>query len=240
MMSRFLKAGLLWPAVLALAGLAVLLSLGVWQWERKAWKEALIEQIASRSTGAPVSIDAVIAEQQRSGDIEYRRVSVAGRFRHDLERYFFAAAPGQPGWHVVTPLVLADGRIVWVNRGFVPDTLKEPQRRAVGQVPGVVTVVGLVRTTVPPDTFTPANDPARNMWYRRDVAALDRSAGVESLPFLIEADATPVPGGWPKGGITRVFLSNRHLEYALTWWGLAATLVGVFSAFAYGRLKRAR
>ena len=56
-------------------------------------------------------------------------------------------------------------------------------------------------------------------------------------PFYVEADATPNPGGWPKGGQTRLDIPNNHLQYAMTWFGIAATLVGVFTAFAWKRLK---
>jgi surfeit locus 1 family protein len=58
------------------------------------------------------------------------------------------------------------------------------------------------------------------------------------VPFFVDAEASPEnPGGFPKGGVTRLALSNRHLEYALTWYGLALTLIGVFAAFAVGRLR---
>ena len=59
------------------------------------------------------------------------------------------------------------------------------------------------------------------------------------LPFFVDAEAEPAPpGGWPRGGVTRLELPNRHLEYALTWYGLAAALVGVFLAFAAARWQQ--
>jgi surfeit locus 1 family protein len=61
---------------------------------------------------------------------------------------------------------------------------------------------------------------------------------VSVLPFVIEADAQPLPpGGLPKGGVTRIALPNRHLEYAVTWYGIALTLVGVYLVFAINRLR---
>ena len=61
------------------------------------------------------------------------------------------------------------------------------------------------------------------------------------VPFFVDADAEPAnPGGFPRGGATRLVLPNRHLEYALTWYGLALTLIGVFTAFARGRLRSLR
>jgi surfeit locus 1 family protein len=102
-----------------------------------------------------------------------------------------------------------------------------------------------------PAWFVAENDPARNVWFWPDLAAMTASAfpggpqkaaeGPQkpvSLAFAIDADAKPEPpGGLPRGGVTRLDLPNRHLEYALTWYGLAATLVGVYLAFAVSRLR---
>jgi surfeit locus 1 family protein len=59
------------------------------------------------------------------------------------------------------------------------------------------------------------------------------------VPFIVDAELDPgLPGGFPKGGVTRLELPNRHLEYALTWYGLAAALVAVFAAFAVTRWRQ--
>ena len=85
--------------------------------------------------------------------------------------------------------------------------------------------------------FVPAPDPARNEWFNRDIAGISASRGLpDPQPYLVEADATPNPGGWPKGGQLRVDLPNNHLQYAFTWFGIAACLVGVFGVFAWRRL----
>jgi surfeit locus 1 family protein len=232
---------LVWASIATLAAFAVLIGLGWWQWQRKAWKEGLIAQITARTTAAPVSIKTAHDRYRQAPDqVEYLRVGAEGRFDHTKERYFYAPVTGGTGWHVVAPLVMADGGTVWVNRGIVPDALRDPAKRPEGQIAGTVSIVGLARLPTAADTFTPPNDPVRNAWYRRDVDELDASAfgsGHRSLPFVIEADDTAVPGGWPKGGITRLVIPNRHLEYALTWWGLAATLVGVYAAFAISRRR---
>jgi surfeit locus 1 family protein len=96
-----------------------------------------------------------------------------------------------------------------------------------------------------PGLFTPKNDIEQTLWYWPDVAGLTASAfsgaGVQTLPFTVDADAKPAPpGGLPAGGVTRLDLPNRHLEYALTWYGLALTLIGVYAAFAVSRLRPAR
>jgi surfeit locus 1 family protein len=243
MLGRLRQAKLVWPTVAALAAFGVLLALGTWQLERKRWKEGLLAKIADRVASAPRPV-ALAAELARRGDdIEYMHVSALGRFHHDKERYLYAPAPGGLAWHVYTPLETAPGRIVWVNRGLVPDASKSPATRATGQVPGEADVRGVVRLPPGKTLFTPQNDAAGNLWYWADLSALTASAfprgsAVSVLPFVIEADAQPLPpGGLPRGGVTRIVLSNRHLEYAITWYGIALTLVGVYLAFAVNRLQ---
>jgi surfeit locus 1 family protein len=93
--------------------------------------------------------------------------------------------------------------------------------------------------------FEPDADQARNVWYWRDLQGMTALLGsaedrARVLPFFVDATAEPAnPGGWPKGGVTRLDIPNRHLEYALTWFGLAATLLAVFAAFAWTRLHAA-
>jgi surfeit locus 1 family protein len=229
---------------MALVGIAALASLGTWQLQRKAWKEEILARIEQRTQAAPVSFEAAIAEAQRSADVEYRRVRVRGRFRHEDERHFYA--PDQrlgPGLHVYTPLETTDGTVVFVNRGFVPEALRDPAKRDDGQAAGEVEVTGLVRLPSAKGAFTPANRPERNLWFWRDLdalyASLAKNESTRRAPFVIDAEAEPQNhGGWPRGGTTVLRVPNRHLEYALTWYGLAGTLVVVYVVFAAGRLRQ--
>jgi surfeit locus 1 family protein len=181
-------------------------------------------------------------------------VRLRGVFDHTEERHIFTApprAPGVPataraGYWVLTPLRLeGTGRIAHVNRGFVPDDRKAADSRAAGQPSGTVEIVGLYRTADRRATFDGANDPAGNVWYVRDPAELwPRAFPAATSPGgawpVAYVDMTgPPPGGGlplPLGG--RTTISNRHLEYALTWYGLAGTLLAVYGAFAWGRLRR--
>jgi surfeit locus 1 family protein len=242
MLRRLKDAGLLGATLAMLVGLALLIALGTWQMQRKQWKEGLIARIAERVTAGPIDLAQAEDIWRRTGDIEYLHVTAHGRFQHDKERYLFAPTQeGGPGWHVYTPLEVAQGRILWVNRGWVPDAAKAAPAHSQGQLPGEVEIRGLLRMPEKPGAFTPANDVARNQWFWRDVAGMTASAfaggSVEALPFELDADALPEPpGGLPRGGVTRIELPNRHLEYAITWYGLALTLIGVYSAFVATRL----
>ena len=125
---------------------------------------------------------------------------------------------------MLTPLRQADGRVIFVDRGFVPADLKDPAKRAAGQLAGTVRVdrPASAAAAAKPSWFLPDNRPERNFWFWIDLpamAAADRLSDV--APFYIVADATPNPGGWPKGSETAQPLPNNHLQYAITWFALA-------------------
>jgi surfeit locus 1 family protein len=235
---------LLWPGVMTLVGLAILIGLGTWQLERRAWKEGLIVAIEARTRAEPVGLMAAVERVRAGGDVEYTRVAARGRFLHDKEQYFYAPdAELGPGYNVFTPFELAVERsVVFVNRGYVPEALKDPLKRKPGQIEGEVEIIGILRKPGPKGTFTPDNEPQRNLWYWVDLDGLFAAAfggsAPERVPALLEAEA-PAPGGWPKGGATRLNLPNRHLEYAITWFGLAFALAAVFAVYAVPRLRRA-
>lgn len=220
----------------------ILISLGTWQVERLQWKEGLIAEIDARRTAAPIAADQALADIAKGVDIDYRAIALTGRFDHAKERYFLATSDGAPGFYVYTPLTLADGRIVFINRGFVPDELKDPAKRKAGEIEGDVTVNGLARVklTVKPSFMVPDNEPAKNLFFWKDMAAMAASAGLDGtkvLPFFVDAGSAPNPGGLPLGGVTQIDLPNNHLSYAVTWYGLAAALV-VISALAMRRKGR--
>jgi surfeit locus 1 family protein len=187
-----------------------------------------------------------VEELLRGGqDIEYLHVAARGRFHHDKERYLYAPGKATLGWLVYTPLEVAPARFVWVNRGWVPDERKAPARRVEGQMQADVDVIGLARLSKKPGPLVPANDVLHNLWYWPDISAMSVSAfgaaTTQAAPFLIDVDAKPSPpGGLPAGGTTRLTLPNRHLEYALTWYGLALTLIGVYLAFCVAVARAAR
>jgi surfeit locus 1 family protein len=221
--------------VALLGGFAVitLLALGTWQVQRLHWKEGLLATIEARRTAAPLPLAEIEARYQSTGDVDYTPVTATGIFRHGGERHFLSTWKGQSGFFVYTPLELADGRFVFVNRGFVPYDLKDSSKRPQGQIEGEVTVTGLARNALPqkPSSLVPDNDPAKNVFYWKDRDAMAASAGLraaaEIVPVFIDADATPNPGGYPIGGVTLIDLPNSHLQYAVTWYGLAAALVAI-------------
>jgi surfeit locus 1 family protein len=230
------RASLIWPAIFTFFAGAILISLGVWQLHRLAWKENLIAEIEARAHAAPQPLPAVADwPRLRPEDYEYRHVVAEGTFENGKEVLVFRSAK-EPGYHVLTPLRLKSGGYVIVNRGFVPIDHKEQSTRRVGQIEGETKITGLLRRPEPRNFFTPADDPAAGQYFTSDPDAIARHFSlVPAAPFTIDADSTPVPGGWPRGGTTVLKLPNNHLSYALTWFGLALALLGVFVVFAWQR-----
>lgn len=228
------KARLIWPAIFTLAASAVLISLGVWQLNRLAWKQDLIAKIEARAHAAPQRLPAIADwPKLRPADYEYRHVIAEGIFENDKEALVFH--PGkEPGYHVLTPLRLTGGGYVIINRGFVPSAYKEQSTRLGGLIEGETRIAGLMR---PPETrnmFTPPDNPPAGEYFTSDPETIAKHFGLAAAaPFLIDADAAPVPGGWPRGGTTVLALPNNHLSYAVTWFALALALFGVFAAYAW-------
>ncbi|MGH6717702.1 MAG: SURF1 family protein, partial [Alphaproteobacteria bacterium] len=207
-------------------GVAILLGLGTWQVERASWKDGLQAALDARLALPPMALPQALDDPRAWS---YRRVVVSGRFDHDHEMTVLAPSrDGVSGWHVVTPLVQADGTAVLVDRGWVPMGLRDAAARPAGQIAGPVTVEGVVVVPSEPGLFTPDNEPATGSWFRTDPAAMAAWAGVVAPPVLIEAGPRPVAGGFPEGGQTIVRLRNEHRGYAATWYALAVALAVVY------------
>ena len=237
---------MLWPSVLAALGLAILCSLGVWQLQRAEWKGNLLHRVGQAVEAAPVPL----AQALRTPDPAYAHVRLEGRFLHGQERYVFTSRDRVPGVLVFTPFVpegAAEGTPpILVNRGFVPEPLRDPEARKEGQVPAPVTVTGILRPGgAGGGLFTPDPQAAVRTAYAVDLEVL---AALGATPvrtdWFVEADESPVPGGWPRGRDPATIVAsipNNHLSYAATWFGLALVLAGVYVAWHMreGRLGRA-
>ena len=217
------------PAAATAVVALVCLALGVWQLERLVWKSNLIAERQAAIHAAPVPVPETLEEARH---LEFHPVIAEGVFLNDKEIFLGAAAPGggTPGLQVLTPLRLKDDRILFVNRGFVPSALKDPEKRRAGQLTGPVRITGLLRLPHGrPGWFVPDNRPDLNYWFWVDPPPMAAATSLSDvMPFYIDADATPNPGGWPKGGVTHIDLPNDHLQYAITWFALAAAAVVVY------------
>ncbi|MBR0907721.1 SURF1 family protein [Bradyrhizobium liaoningense] len=233
----------LWLTVLLLTAFVLLIALGVWQIERRAWKLALIDRVEQRVHAPAVPIPSPEAWPAVStANDEYRHVSVAGHFLHDRETLVQAVTEEGPGYWVLTPLQRDDGTQILVNRGFVPSERRDASTRRGGNPDGKVEITGLLRISEPNGGFLRTNVPQHNRWYSRDVAAIAAARGLhEVAPFFVDADAGSQIAGGPIGGLTVIRFPNNHLIYALTWFALAFMLAGkLFVTFGGGLFRRKR
>ena len=241
---------LIWLLLATAVVVAILLSLGTWQVRRLAEKQALVAHVRLRIKEPPVPLPppSLWASMDPLAS-DYMPVRLTGRFDPEREFDVFAtlAEPkgkeGGVGWFVFAPFVETDGGTVLVNRGFVPDRLKDRARRADPLPTGETTLTGLLRRPEGSNLFTPANNLERNQWFTRDPEAMARVMGLKPdriLPFYIDADATQTPpGGFPQAGETVIEFPNNHLGYAITWYGLAAAAVTMSGLIVVRRRKAA-
>lgn len=214
-------------------GLGVLLmvgfaALGWWQVERRAWKHDLIDRVEARIHASPMPL--VELDGLAPRDLEYRPVSVSGRFDHGREVLVKAVTKRGGGYWVLTPLITDDGRTVLINRGFVPPEMKDPPARPETAPTGPVTITGLARLPEPGGAFLRENDPQADRWFSRDINAIAQARGLARVVDLfIDANAQADPSAYPVGGLTVVQFRDPHLIYALTWFALSAMVAaGLF------------
>ncbi|MFL5000559.1 MAG: SURF1 family protein [Xanthobacteraceae bacterium] len=244
---RGTRRGFVLPGIVVLAALVVLLGLGTWQLERKAWKEALIATLDERLAAPPADVPARTTWDRldRSG-MEFRRVRFSAELLHDQEALVYTSGSALrsdvsgPGYWVFTPARLTHGSIIVVNRGFVPEGRQDPASRAAGQTPGVSEIIGALRWPESRGLFTPADNPARNLWFVRDHLAMAAAKNWGPVaPFFVDQEAPPPTGGLPRVGKIAPNLRNDHLQYALTWYALAGVLAAVFLLWLRSRAKEA-
>jgi len=242
-----------WRSLVVLAAVSavafvILVGLGTWQLERRAWKEALIARVETGLAADPVAAPGPDAWPSLDlSDVEYTPVEVTGVFDHAKEIHVVhtLVEPKGPargiGYQIFTPFRADAGWWVYVNRGFVPRENEDPATRGAGQIEGETEVAGLLCAPSRRSWFTPGDNVAGNAWFSRDPALFAAASGLPAdavAPYIIDARFDPdLPGGLPQGGETIVSFPNSHLQYALTWFGLAAVLAGVFVAFAVKRLR---
>ncbi|MEK4033440.1 SURF1 family protein [Methylocystis sp. IM3] len=240
---RSAARALVWPAAAAALVAALLVGLGVWQLRRLAEKEALIARVEARVhlAAKPVPPPSEWAALDPA-EYEFSHVTARGRYLPGRDALVFMKPPEgfglEPGYMVLTPFALAEGGVIFVERGFVPTSRAED---AAGRAPpsGETTLTGLMHGPQRRNAFTPADTPDRFIWFTRDAGPIAARLGLsDAAPFTLalEAPASAGPNGFPRPASTAPEFANNHLSYALTWFSLAVALVVMFALFARARL----
>ena len=230
----------IWPVVIAtLVGFAILMSLGVWQVKRLAWKEALLAQLAANAAAPAVDLSTAYNMARAGSNVEFVRVSFTGTYKNDAWMKMLSSYQGGQGWTIITPAASADGWAVIVDRGKLPGQRLENFDRPEGPQE----IEGVIRThPYGQGSFDPANDPKGNMWYWWDVKGMLAASGLAAdlKPFPFAVQLVPSANGveFPQPQEPKADLANNHLGYAITWFGLALTLLGVAGFYIYDLRKR--
>ncbi len=239
-----------WASLLAVGlAFALLIGLGTWQMQRKAWKESVLAAIDARAKWPPVTtfdLKALGCAPDRGllDVCDFRPIVIRGQLVDGVEAHIFISIPRQPiglegqGYWVFQKFELAepttDVSHVWINRGFVPEAKKAAVSRSGQPASASVEIAGIIRRAEPRATFSGRNDNNRNVYFVRDPREFDACSKAtkdctDRTPTSYYIDMiSPVPAGnLPFPMVGKIAIPNRHLEYALTWYALAATLLVV-------------
>jgi surfeit locus 1 family protein len=227
----------LWPTIIALVMLAILIGLGTWQLERRAWKTELLATIAERMNAAPVELPGAIDDPKAW---LFRNVQVTGHFANDRALDLYGRTfDGKAGVHLLVPLIRDDGGAILIDRGFVPFS-HDNALADFATVDGRLTVTGVARAPEPGGLFLPSSNPARNIWYAVDLPAMSTATGSTLAPLYIAA--RPSGGVWPAatGGTEGTGIRNEHLNYAIFWFSMAAALAVIYVMSSWRGASRAK
>ena len=212
---------------LGIAGCAVLSGLGIWQVQRLAWKEAVLAEIDARIGSAPVAIPAVPDPEAD----RYRAVTATGTFLPEELHVLASRKQGGAGYRLVAAFETDDGRRLLADRGFLPLEAKDTLRAATP-----ATIIGNLHWPDEVDGYTPAPDPARDIWFARDVPAMAAALGTEPVLVVVSGTSEPEPPAqaFP---VDTASIPNDHLGYAVTWFGLAVVWAGMTMLLVW-RIRR--
>ena len=198
--------------IVGLGGAAILVALGVWQVQRLAWKEAIIADINNRIAAAPVALP---ADPDPEADA-YLPVTVSGEIGAQALHVLVSQKQKGAGYRVIAPMALESGRRVLIDLGFTATSNKDAIAPA-----GTATLTGNLQWPQEVDSFTPEADMDRNIWFARDVDVMAETLDTEPLLIVMREGTGPDPKITPLP-VDTARIPNDHLQYAITWFSLAA------------------
>lgn len=219
-MKRYLSA-----LILGLGGVAILVSLGLWQLRRLEWKEGVIAAIEARLNAEPVPFDQIPNPDPKKD--QYLPVRVSGRTTGQ-EFLVLSGRKGQgAGFRVISVFQTEDGRRILLDRGFIPESLRDAPRP-----PAALWVAGNLLWPQDADAFTPPPDAATGIWFARDVEEMAQAAGTEPVMVVARAVAGDLQEVTPVA-LDTSHIPNDHRNYAITWFSLAVVWAGMTGALVW-------
>ena len=221
---------LFWPTFFTIPAVILLISLGSWQLSRLATKTELIRQFEQRSNASAISINQ-ISEPVKG--FEFQRIGAKGKYLHQSEIYLTGRTyEGNAGFHVVTPFLTSDG-VILINRGWVSEAYREPSTRPFSLNEGETLIEGILRLPGRKGYFVPENEPENGFWFTLKPAEIAQHLKQKDIikNYYIDVIRTGNIITLPIAAEVNINVPNSHFNYALTWFGLALALIGVYLAF---------
>ncbi len=217
------------PLLISLVAFCTCVVFGTWQIQRLIWKENLIERIETANAQAPLQ---ALPPAEELEQYHYYFVNLTGEYLHEHELHLAARYHNSVlGYSILTPMALADGRIVMINRGWVPSDKKELETRPDSQPDGTREITAMIRLNHERNPFTPPNQPERNVWFGRDVDEMAAYTELDLEPLTLDRIGEQMEGFLPVPATGEVNLRNDHLSYVITWYLIAAGIAAIFITY---------
>jgi surfeit locus 1 family protein len=213
------------PTLFTIPVLILLLFLSFWQFQRLQWKENLISEITLKTKIPTIELP----ENINLDEMLYRKVNLKGEFLHDYEMYIYGGTTKPSNEHfyyILTPLQLEDGRVIIINRGWIPEKLKDPTTRSSSLIKNLVEVTGAVMGNETKGIYIHDNQPEKNIWFYINLEEIASFINIPVEPFYILAQNNGED--FPKGREIKPNLYNNHFGYALTWLFSAISLLVIY------------
>ena len=219
-----------WLTIFAFPSFLILIMLGSWQVQRLGWKSDLISNYNNNFQQAPITVNELLKQRQKN---KYRRTIINGQYDHSNEiKIIGKTYEGNAGFHIITPFILENNEIIYINRGWVPKKYADKKTRKFSLLEENVKVVGLVRLPQKKGYFVPENEPENGFWFTIIPEELNRHLNIigENEFYIDELNIDeklklPIPANG------KVQVPNNHLQYAITWYSLALGLLIVYFAW---------
>lgn len=241
------RRGLIGLSLFTLAIVGLLIGLGVWQLQRRTAKHALLAALSERLTATPGALPAAATWKSLTpATDEFRRVTFTAVLKPLPDAMVYGSgsavrpdAVGPVSWAFL-PAQLPTGETVVIDAGFVQNTMQDraQQDRAVQRlITGApVAMTGYLRFPEAAGSLTATADAGKRLWFTRDIGAMAEKLGWGAVaPFYVDLESPVPPSGVPRPGPLEVRLKDDHLQYAITWFGLAAAVLGAFGVWVRQR-----
>ena len=232
---------MLWPSIVSAIVFLILLSFGTWQIKRLFWKEALIERYLLQSQSNPIKDQTQLKDNNVD---EFKSIEIQGSFLHNNEIYITGKTfEGNAGFHVITPFKLKNNTVILVNRGWVSEGYRDQEKRKFSLAEGQILIKGIIRYPQKKGYFVPENDGKNGFWFtikpNEIINFLNLTSNKVIKTYYIDALRQGEKLTLPIGVTGKPKLRNQHLSYAVTWYGLALSLLFVYFSYhmSSGRLS---